>query len=64
VAMFRRLNVPGPEAALPTGVKISGALSLAFWTAVIICGRLITFYRPTRCTADRAIGFIADCIIR
>lgn len=64
VAMFRRLNVPGPEAALPRGVKISGALSLAFWTAVIICGRLITFYRPARCTADRAIGFIADCIIR
>jgi hypothetical protein len=32
--------------------------------AVIICGRLITFYRPTRCLPGQAIAFVADCIIR
>ena len=43
---------------------MNGALSLAFWMAVIICGRLITFYRPTRCSPGQAIAFVADCIIR
>lgn len=64
VTMFRRVAALGPGAAPPPGVKVSGALSLAFWTAVIICGRLITFYRPTVCSPDRTISFVADCIIR
>ncbi|HEY5617020.1 MAG TPA: hypothetical protein VIK60_03705 [Vicinamibacterales bacterium] len=64
VTMFRRVAALGPGAAAPRGVRVSGALSLVFWAAVIICGRLITFYRPTVCTPGRAIGFIADCIIR
>ncbi len=64
LTVFRRVRTLGPGAAEPGFMKVSGALSLVCWTAVIICGRLITFYRPTRCTPGQAIGFIADCIIR
>jgi hypothetical protein len=31
---------------------------------VIVCGRMITFYRPERCDPARTLGFIADCIVR
>lgn len=62
--MFRRAGAWDGATTAPAAIKISGALSLVFWMAVIVCGRLITFYRPTRCQPDEAIGFIADCIIR
>lgn len=36
-----------PEGALPTtGPRVMGAISLTCWSLVIICGRLITYYRP------------------
>jgi hypothetical protein len=44
--------------------SVSGALSLALWMIVIVCGRMITFYRPERCDPGQALGFIADCIVR
>ncbi|MFK7862806.1 MAG: hypothetical protein AB8B95_01125 [Pseudohongiellaceae bacterium] len=31
---------------LPSNAKVIGALSLLAWTAIIVCGRLITYYRP------------------
>jgi hypothetical protein len=64
VTMFRRVATSGAGAAPPPLARLNGALSLAFWMAVIICGRLITFYRPTRCRPGEAIAFVADCIIR
>ena len=62
--MLRHTGAWDGKSAAPAAIKISGGLSLAFWMAVIICGRLITFYRPTVCRPGEAIGFIADCIIR
>jgi hypothetical protein len=64
LTMFRRVATLSPGGRPPSGVRVSGALSIAFWIAVIICGRLITFYRPTVCSPGRAISFVADCIIR
>ena len=64
LTMFRRVSTLAPGAPTPPGAKISGAASLLFWTAVIVCGRLITFYRPNRCRPGEQIGFIADCILR
>jgi len=64
VTMFRRVSALGPGADPPYAAKVAGALSLIFWMAVIICGRLITFYRPTLCGRDEAIGFLADCILQ
>ena len=45
-------------------VKIFGAVSLACWIGVIICGRLITFYRPFACEPAGATAFIVECIPR
>ena len=65
VTMFRRMKARSLEAPAPHFAKFSGAASLAFWIAVIICGRLITFYRPIPCDEDiRPMGFIAHCIIK
>jgi hypothetical protein len=36
-------------------------VSLSVWIAVIVCGRLLTFYRPGDCELKDA-GFIATCI--
>ena len=43
---------------------VSGAVSLGLWMVVIVCGRMITFYRPERCDPGQALGFIAGCIVR
>ena len=43
---------------------LNGAVSLALWMAVIVCGRMITFFRPAnRCTPEELAGFIADCVV-
>ena len=44
--------------------SVSGAASLVLWIVVIVCGRMITFYRPERCDPGQALGIIADCIVR
>ncbi|MBI3050404.1 MAG: hypothetical protein HYY76_19070 [Acidobacteria bacterium] len=61
---FRRVRALEPTARAPAALRVIGAVSLACWAAVIICGRLITFYRPARCFPDEPIAFIATCIIR
>jgi uncharacterized membrane protein len=42
----------GSTAALeaPRRAKVIAAISLCAWIAVIICGRLLTFYRPAPCS--------------
>ena len=44
--------------------SVSGALSMGLWIVVIVCGRMITFYRPEPCHPGQALGLIADCIVR
>jgi hypothetical protein len=44
--------------------RVSGAVSLVLWTTVIVCGRMITFFRPSPCRLGEAAGLIADCIVR
>jgi hypothetical protein len=43
------------------GGKIIAAISLSCWIAVIVCGRLLTFYRPTWCGPEGP-GTIAYCV--
>jgi hypothetical protein len=59
---FRRLIVLPPGVDAPRIVKMFGAVSLICWTGVIICGRLITFYRPFGCRPAEAAAFILQCI--
>jgi hypothetical protein len=55
----------GSEAGeeVPRVAKIMAATSLLMWVAIIVCGRLLTFYRPGVCGPEGP-GFLAYCIPR
>ncbi len=44
--VFARVREGEGEAHAPRSAKIAAIVSLACWTGVIVCGRLITYYRP------------------
>ena len=41
--------LPDNGGATPRAAKVIAAVSLCLWTATIVSGRLITFYRPGIC---------------
>jgi hypothetical protein len=43
---FARVREGGSDAHAPRSAKVAAIVSLASWTGVIVCGRLITYYRP------------------
>ena len=43
---FRELKTLGPDAKPRPSAKMIAGASLSFWVAVLICGRLLTFFRP------------------
>jgi uncharacterized protein DUF6644 len=53
----------GPDAGdeTPRAAKMIAATSLCLWIAIIVCGRLLTFYRPGEC-GPQGPGVIAECI--
>jgi len=62
---FRRIAQSGAGQQPPLLGRLSGAVSLALWITVIICGRMITFYRPANnCRAADVVSFLADCVVR
>jgi hypothetical protein len=61
---FRSLRSPESGAQASTLGRINGAVSIALWITVIICGRMITFFRPNLCGPGEALGFVAECIVR
>jgi hypothetical protein len=61
VVVYRTIVPLGPGAEAPRPAKVVAALSLALWIAVIVSGRLITFYRPGGCEGQPA-GLLATCI--
>ena len=62
--VFRHLSTLPPDVDAPRIAKMFGAVSLICWIGVIICGRLITFYRPGLCRPGEAIAFVVGCIPR
>jgi len=62
--VFRRVATLAPGVDAPRIVKLFGATSLICWIGVIVCGRLITFYRPGLCGPGEAIAFVVGCIPR
>jgi hypothetical protein len=60
---FRRIAARSAGPQPPLLARLSGAVSLVLWITVIVCGRMITFFRPARCVGE-AVGFLADCIVR
>lgn len=61
---FRRIATLGPGEQAPLLGRVGGLVSLALWITVIICGRMLTFFRPPGCDPGQAAGFVADCIVR
>src|SRR5438477_1325498 len=59
VTSWGRVNADGTINA-PRAGKAAAVISLSMWICVIVCGRLLTFYRPGGCPASGP-GFIADC---
>jgi hypothetical protein len=43
---LREVKILGPNADVPGKIKLIAATSLSMWIAVLICGRLLTFFRP------------------
>ena len=43
---FREVRTLGPNADVPGRIKLIAATSLSMWIAVLVCGRLLTFFRP------------------
>jgi hypothetical protein len=58
---YRRIGRLPPGAPAPQAARVVAAVSLTMWLAVIVCGRMITFYRPVLC-GPGGPGFLAECI--
>jgi hypothetical protein len=56
-------QVFGANASLdaPRRAKLIAAVSLGAWIAVMVAGRLITFYRPAPCSAQEAAAWVLQC---
>jgi len=59
VTSWGRVNADGTINA-PRAGKMAAVISLSMWISVIVCGRLLTFYRPGPCPKEGP-GVIADC---
>ena len=44
--VFVPVKAAGAEAIGPPAARIAAAISLSCWVGVIVCGRLITYFRP------------------
>jgi hypothetical protein len=61
---FQRVRAIGPGTQLPFSARLAGATSLLLWVGVIVCGRMITVFRPVGCGPDDVAGVIATCVVR
>ncbi len=58
---YRQVTSSGAEHKAPPRARMIGALSLTLWIAVIVAGRLLTFYRPYHCEPPEP-RYWATCI--
>jgi hypothetical protein len=60
-AVFRKVRILPAGADTPVAAKMIASASLCLWIGVIVCGRLLTFYRPFQC-GPNGPGFLSICI--
>lgn len=59
---YRDVFADGALLKAPRRAKVIATISLSAWLGVIICGRLLTFYRPVQCVYEpQAIGVLLAC---
>jgi hypothetical protein len=61
LSSYRQVFGANPSLDAPRRAKLIAAISLGAWVTVIICGRLITFYRPAPCSSEEAAGWVLQC---
>jgi hypothetical protein len=44
--IFEEMKKLPPDGAIPVRIKLIAGTSLSMWVAVLVCGRLLTFFRP------------------
>lgn len=59
----KRAMGPGASDDAPRAAKVIAICSVSLWIGVIVCGRLLTFFRPGVCGPEGP-GFLAYCIPR
>ena len=55
VTTFKQVFGPAPVLDAPRRAKAIALVSLCAWMTVIVCGRMLTFYRPGPCGGDRGV---------
>jgi Na+/citrate or Na+/malate symporter len=60
LSSYRQVFGANPSLDAPLRAKLIAAVSLGAWITVIVCGRLITFYRPAPCLGEQH-GLLLEC---
>jgi hypothetical protein len=58
---YRRVFTADASLDAPTHAKVIAAISLCAWMAVIVGGRLITFFRPGECIGEQT-ALLLTCV--
>jgi hypothetical protein len=53
LSSYRQIFGANPSLDAPLRAKLIAAISLSAWVLVIICGRMLTFYRPAPCIGQQ-----------
>ena len=61
VSSYRRVFGANASLDAPTHAKVIAAISLCAWMAVIVGGRLLTFFRPGECIGEQA-ALLLTCV--
>lgn len=56
---YRQVFGPGAPLDAPRRAKVIALVSLCAWITVIVCGRMLTFYRPGDCVGE--LGLLLTC---
>jgi uncharacterized membrane protein len=56
---YRQAFGAGAVLDAPRHAKVIAAISLAMWVGIILCGRMITFFRPGPCFEE--LGLLLNC---
>ena len=56
---YRQVFGASPSLDAPRRAKVIAVVSLCAWIAVIVCGRMLTFYRPGDCVGE--LGLLLTC---
>ena len=60
LSSYRQVFRSDASLKAPTHARVIAAISLSAWVGVIICGRLLTFYRPSTCFGEQ-LALLLTC---